>query len=188
MRFVKDGSSVSLWTVEGRMIVPVTMGEHQRRLMAFRKGEVDLCLVRGKWFLAATCDIPETDEFVAEIGSASISASFRLPSTATARSIPALMSSVSASASPAASAGFRSVAPRPPSVACASWPARREIPHPHQPLCFEGDRADCRTHRSRDCAGRPDAYPQAGYGPAQSAIPPALLGLRATPRVRRLQG
>jgi IS605 OrfB family transposase len=42
------------------------MGERQRRLMAFRKGEVDLCIVRGKWMLAATCDIPETDEFVAE--------------------------------------------------------------------------------------------------------------------------
>jgi IS605 OrfB family transposase len=42
------------------------MGEHQKRLMAYRKGEVDLCFVRGKWMLAATCDIPETDEFKAE--------------------------------------------------------------------------------------------------------------------------
>ena len=40
-------------------------GEHQRRLMAYRKGEVDLCFVRGKWLLACTCDIPETKEFVA---------------------------------------------------------------------------------------------------------------------------
>ena len=66
IRFVKDGSAVSLWTIEGRMGVPIVMGEHQRRLMAFRKGEVDLCFVRGKWFLAATCDVPETDEFNAE--------------------------------------------------------------------------------------------------------------------------
>jgi IS605 OrfB family transposase len=66
IRFVKDGSAVSLWTLEGRMIVPIVMGEHQKRLMAYRKGEVDLCLVRGKWILAATCDIPETDEFEAE--------------------------------------------------------------------------------------------------------------------------
>jgi len=65
IRFVKDGSSVSLWTIEGRIIVPIVMGEHQKRLMAYRKGEVDLCLVRGKWMLAATCDIPETDEFKA---------------------------------------------------------------------------------------------------------------------------
>lgn len=66
IRFVKGGGTVSLWTIEGRMVVPIMMGEHQRRLMAYRKGEVDLCLVRGKWILAATCDIPETEEFEAE--------------------------------------------------------------------------------------------------------------------------
>ena len=66
IRFVKDGSAVSLWTIEGRLVIPIIMGEHQKRLMAFRKGEVDLCIVRGKWILAATCDIPETNEFQAE--------------------------------------------------------------------------------------------------------------------------
>ena len=66
IRFVKDGTGVSLWTLEGRMTVPIVMGEHQKRLMAYRKGEVDLCLIRGKWILAATCDIPETEEFNAE--------------------------------------------------------------------------------------------------------------------------
>ena len=66
LRFVQDGTAVNLWTLEGRVTIPVVMGEHQRRLMAYRKGEVDLCLVRGKWYLAATCDIPETTEFQAE--------------------------------------------------------------------------------------------------------------------------
>lgn len=66
MRFVQGGNSVSLWTLKGRMVLPVVMGEHQRRLMAFRKGEADLCFVRGKWFLAATCDVPETEPFEAE--------------------------------------------------------------------------------------------------------------------------
>lgn len=66
IRFVKDGSAVSIWTVDGRIVVPVVMGEHQKALMAYRKGEVDLCRVRGKWILAATCDIPETETFKAE--------------------------------------------------------------------------------------------------------------------------
>lgn len=66
IRFVKEGGAVNLWTLQGRMVVPIVMGEHQKRLMAFRKGEVDLCFVRGKWMLAVTCDIPETDEFNAE--------------------------------------------------------------------------------------------------------------------------
>lgn len=65
-RFVKDGAAASIWTIEGRITVPVVMGDHQRRLFAFQKGEVDLCFVRGKWYLAATCDIPETTEFKAE--------------------------------------------------------------------------------------------------------------------------
>ena len=66
IRFVRDSAAVSIWTVEGRITIPVVMGEHQKRLMAYRKGEVDLCFVRGKWMLAATCDIPETTEFKAE--------------------------------------------------------------------------------------------------------------------------
>jgi putative transposase len=65
-RFVNDGAAVSLWTVAGRITVPVVMGEHQRRLMVFRKGEADLCFVRGKWLFACTCDVPETEGFSPE--------------------------------------------------------------------------------------------------------------------------
>lgn len=65
-RFVKEGTAASIWTLEGRIVVPVVMGEHQRRLFAFQKGEADLCFVRGKWYLAATCDVPETTEFQVE--------------------------------------------------------------------------------------------------------------------------
>jgi IS605 OrfB family transposase len=66
MRFVDSGNAVSLWTIGGRIIVPVIMGDHQRALMAYRKGEADLCFVRGKWLLACTCDIPETEAFSTE--------------------------------------------------------------------------------------------------------------------------
>jgi putative transposase len=62
IRCMHNGTSVNLWTLAGRMVIPVVMGEHQKRLMSYRKGEVDLCLVRGKWILAATCDLPEADE------------------------------------------------------------------------------------------------------------------------------
>ena len=65
IRFTKD-NAVSIWTVEGRLTIPVAMGDRQRALMTYRKGEVDLCKVRGQWVLAATCDIPETDEFRAD--------------------------------------------------------------------------------------------------------------------------
>lgn len=64
--FKDDGKAVSLWTVDGRIVIPVVMGEHQRKLMDYRKGEVDLCFVRGKWMLACTVDIPETEPFKPE--------------------------------------------------------------------------------------------------------------------------
>lgn len=66
MRFVKNNTGVSLWTLEGRIVIPCIMGDHQRKLMAYRKGEADLCSVRGNWFLVATCDVPETEPFDAE--------------------------------------------------------------------------------------------------------------------------
>lgn len=65
LRFCGD-DVVSIWTIEGRMKIGFVAGRHQRDLLAFRKGEADLCLVRGKWYLACTCDIPETETFKAE--------------------------------------------------------------------------------------------------------------------------
>jgi IS605 OrfB family transposase len=56
---------VSIWTLQGRIKIPFVCGEKQRELLAFRKGESDLCFYRGKWMLAVTCDIPETEEFKA---------------------------------------------------------------------------------------------------------------------------
>lgn len=62
LRFTREGS-VNLWTVDGRVTLGVAAGEHQRRLLAFRKGEADLMFVRGKWMLACTCDVPEGPAF-----------------------------------------------------------------------------------------------------------------------------
>ena len=57
---------LSIWTVEGRIKISTVTGPHQRKLLAFRKGEADLCFVRGKWYFACTCDVPETKEFKAD--------------------------------------------------------------------------------------------------------------------------
>jgi putative transposase len=61
LRFGDD--FVSIWTLDGRIKIPFVAGEHQRALLAFRKGESDLCFYKGKWILAVVCDIPETEEF-----------------------------------------------------------------------------------------------------------------------------
>jgi putative transposase len=62
LRFTKGGA-VNLWTLDGRMALPAVAGERQRALLAFRKGEADLMLVRGKWLLACTCEVPEGPKF-----------------------------------------------------------------------------------------------------------------------------
>jgi IS605 OrfB family transposase len=59
-RFV-SGDMVSIWTLTGRQKIPFVCGERQRALLAFRKGEVDLMLVRGKWYLACVCDVIEPE-------------------------------------------------------------------------------------------------------------------------------
>jgi putative transposase len=61
----KGDNVLSIWTLDGRIKLNFVAGEHQLALLAFRKGEVDLCFVRGKWLLACVCDIPETKEFKA---------------------------------------------------------------------------------------------------------------------------
>ena len=54
-----DKNKVSIWTVKGRMTIPFVCGEHQRKLLASRKGESDLTLVNGNFYLMATVSIPE---------------------------------------------------------------------------------------------------------------------------------
>lgn len=59
-------NAVSIWTLDGRQTIPFVCGERQRKLLAYRKGEVDLMLVKGKWFLAIVCDVPDPSEIDAE--------------------------------------------------------------------------------------------------------------------------
>jgi putative transposase len=56
-----DARTVSLWTVDGRMKgIPYIGSVDQLKVLdQYRKGESDLVQRRGKWFLIATCEIPE---------------------------------------------------------------------------------------------------------------------------------
>lgn len=57
-----DKGAVSIWTVVGRQHIPYLLGEHQRSLLAYRKGESDLVFHKGAFYLLAVCDVPEPDE------------------------------------------------------------------------------------------------------------------------------
>lgn len=61
LRYKLAKDTVSIWTVAGRMEIPFVCGDKQRALLATRQGESDLCLVKGKWFLLATCEVEEPE-------------------------------------------------------------------------------------------------------------------------------
>ncbi len=60
----KSGDKVSLWTLNGRQTIPFACGEHQRKLLPFLKGEVDLIYRKGQFFLNAVCDVPEDSPII----------------------------------------------------------------------------------------------------------------------------
>lgn len=51
--------SVSIWTLGGREEMLFSTGPKQLELLKFQRGESDLVYLRGKFYLLATCDIPE---------------------------------------------------------------------------------------------------------------------------------
>ena len=51
---------VSLLTLEGRVLVPMLMGNYQREQFGYAKGQSDLVLRKdGKWFLLVCVDVPD---------------------------------------------------------------------------------------------------------------------------------
>jgi len=60
-----DARTVSIWTVDGRMrgIRFACSADQLKMFVAHRKGESDLICRGGKWFLIATCDIPEPEVY-----------------------------------------------------------------------------------------------------------------------------
>ena len=53
-----EASTVSIWSLSGRLKIPFVCGERQRAMLANRKGETDLACVRGKWYVLANCATP----------------------------------------------------------------------------------------------------------------------------------
>ena len=63
-------STISIWTVEGRLRIPFVCGERQRELLNRRRGESDLVFFRDKFFLSAMCEVeePEVQEVESALG------------------------------------------------------------------------------------------------------------------------
>lgn len=60
-----DARTVSIWTLNGRLKDLHYTGQvdQLKTLAEFRRGESDLICTKGKWYLLATCDIPDPEVF-----------------------------------------------------------------------------------------------------------------------------
>ncbi|MFJ8360016.1 RNA-guided endonuclease InsQ/TnpB family protein [Streptomyces sp. NPDC093984] len=60
-----DARTVSIWTVDGRMkgIGFACSSDQLKMLVTYRKGESDVVQRGGKWFLIATCEIPDPEVY-----------------------------------------------------------------------------------------------------------------------------
>jgi IS605 OrfB family transposase len=54
-------STVSIWTVSGRLRIPFVCGQRQRELLSKRQGESDLGFHLGLFFLFPTCEVDEPE-------------------------------------------------------------------------------------------------------------------------------
>jgi putative transposase len=48
---------VSIWTMEGRQVIPFRCGKRQMELLRGQRGESDLCLRKGFFYLLASCEV-----------------------------------------------------------------------------------------------------------------------------------
>lgn len=58
LRFIGLGK-VNLWTIAGRLTIPIVMGRYQAERFTAAKGQSDLIYRSGKWFLLVTVALPE---------------------------------------------------------------------------------------------------------------------------------
>jgi putative transposase len=57
LRWYVEKSEVSIWSLAGRLKIPFIAGERQKEMLQSQKGESDLILCRGKFYLAAGCEV-----------------------------------------------------------------------------------------------------------------------------------
>lgn len=60
-----DAQTVSIWTMDGRLknVRFACSAGALKQLAQYRKGESDLAFRGGKWFLIATCEVPEAERY-----------------------------------------------------------------------------------------------------------------------------
>ncbi len=70
LSFKTGEQTVSIWTLAGRQCIGYQCGARQHELLAGDRGEADLCLVDGVFYLLVACEVatPELDDIDAYLG------------------------------------------------------------------------------------------------------------------------
>lgn len=61
LAFKRDKQAVSVWTVQGRLLIPYVAGERQRQLLRFPRGETDLVYRDGEFYMFTTVEVDEPE-------------------------------------------------------------------------------------------------------------------------------
>lgn len=62
LKWYTDKREVSIWSVANRLQIPYKAGERQHELLRYQQGESDLVYRHDKFYLLATCNVPDPDE------------------------------------------------------------------------------------------------------------------------------
>lgn len=54
-----DKNEISIWTVDGRQAIPFVCRERDKELLSGERGESDLCLIDGTFYLLTSCEVDE---------------------------------------------------------------------------------------------------------------------------------
>jgi len=57
LSFKPADKTVSIWSVDGRLKVPFKCGKRQLELLQGKRGEADLCLIKGRFYLFVACEV-----------------------------------------------------------------------------------------------------------------------------------
>jgi putative transposase len=57
LKYYLQKQTVSIWTLDGRLVIPFQAGEYQLDLLMMQQGESDLAHIRGAFYLFATCEV-----------------------------------------------------------------------------------------------------------------------------------
>lgn len=189
--YTLKGKTVSLYTLDGRITVPLRLGEHQRRILeSGQPKEAELVLRNGQWFFNLVVDQGDVEPVASgpvlgvDVGENNLAAHslgkvfggehLRDKRDRYLALRRRLQSNGSQSAKTKAPAGLRQGG-----AACEAHQPPNEQGH-----CSGGDPNRCR----QDYDGRPDAHSLSHQGGQTHAWPPAPLGVAAVANLRRIQG